>query len=90
SNHDRLKVSVPFDWKANEWYTLKTHVGLEADGSGIIRAKVWKRSEKEPDAWTIEVPHQNAHQKGAPGIFAFSPQSKKRVFIDNIKLTPYE
>ncbi|MEM9444545.1 MAG: PQQ-binding-like beta-propeller repeat protein [Verrucomicrobiota bacterium] len=90
SNHDRLKVTVPFAWKSNEWYTLKTRVNVDADGMGMIRGKVWKRGETEPEAWTIEVEHKNAHKKGAPGIFAFSPQAKKRVFIDNILLSPNE
>ena len=88
SNHDRLKVSVPFKWKANEWYTLKTRVDVDAQGAGVVKGKVWQRNQTEPEAWTIEVPHSIAHQKGAPGIFAFSPQSKKRVYIDNILLTP--
>jgi hypothetical protein len=30
------------------------------------------------------------HQNGAPGVFAFSPQSLKRVFIDNLALTANE
>ena len=37
-------------------------------------------------AWTIEVKHNNAHKKGAPGLFGFSPQSQKTVFVDNIPL----
>jgi hypothetical protein len=31
----------------------------------------------------LEVPHQHAHQEGAPGLFGFSPQDM-RVYIDNI------
>jgi hypothetical protein len=50
-----------------------------------VRAKAWKRGEAEPDAWTIEVKHQTAHQEGSPGLFGFSPQDM-RVYIDNIKV----
>ena len=86
SNHDRLKVSVPFKWKPNIWYTLKTRVDIAADGSGVVRAKAWPRDSVEPDTWTIEVPHVTAHTRGAPGLFGFSPQSQKRVYVDNISV----
>ncbi|MEC5127603.1 PQQ-binding-like beta-propeller repeat protein [Verrucomicrobiales bacterium BCK34] len=88
SNHERLKESVPFPISANVWYTLKTRVDIAEDGSGVIRGKAWKKGEPEPDAWTIEVDHHKAHSKGAPGIFGFSPQAQKSVFVDNITITP--
>lgn len=87
SNHERLKESVPFRISANTWYTLKTRVDVAEDGSGVIRAKAWVKGEPEPDAWTIEVEHKSAHRKGAPGIFGFSPQAQKTVFVDNISIT---
>ena len=87
SNHERVKESVPFKWTPNKWYTLKTHVDVAADGSGVIRAKAWPEEEAEPADWTIEVKHKNAHKLGAPGIIGFSPQSLKPVYIDNIKIT---
>ncbi len=88
SNHERLKESVPFRISANTWYTLKTRVDIAGDGSGVVRAKAWVKGEAEPDAWTIEVEHQKAHATGAPGIFGFSPQAQKTVFVDNIQITP--
>jgi len=87
SNHDRVKVSVPFRWKENVWYTLKSRVDVAADGSGVIRAKAWPRGEPEPAAWTIEVPHRVAHRHGAPGLFGFSPQSLFPVYVDNVRIT---
>ena len=88
SNHDIIKVGVPFSWQSNQWYRLKTRVDLQADGSGIVRAKAWERGKNEPEEWTIEVPHNRAHSTGSPGLFGFSPQSKKRVYIDNITIIP--
>ncbi|MBT7867603.1 MAG: PQQ-like beta-propeller repeat protein, partial [Opitutales bacterium] len=88
SNHDRLKQSVPFNVKANTWYTLKTKVKDNGDGSGVVMAKAWIRGEAEPDAWTIEVPVDKLHPKGAPAIYALSPQAQKRVYLDNLKITP--
>ena len=87
SNHERVKSSVKFPVKANTWYSLKTHVKTNPDGSGEIYAKAWTKGEDEPADWTIKVPVKQVHPKGAPGIFAFSPQAQKRVYIDNIKLS---
>lgn len=87
SNHERLKESVPFVAQPNTWYRLKTRVDRDPSGSGgWVRAKVWERSAAEPAAWTIEVRQDQLHVQGSPGIFAFSPQSLKRVFIDNLSL----
>lgn len=88
SNHDRLKVAVPFEWKANTWFTMKTRVDVDEGGAGVIRAKAWARGTEEPADWTIEVPHARAHEQGSPGLFGFSPQSQKRVYVDNISVTP--
>ncbi|HMP82072.1 MAG TPA: PQQ-binding-like beta-propeller repeat protein [Verrucomicrobiota bacterium] len=86
SNLERLRESVDFKWSPNEWYRLKARVDVAPDGTGVVRAKAWKRGDPEPDAWTIEVKHNTAHQEGSPGLFGFSPQDM-RVYIDNIKVT---
>ncbi len=86
SNFERLRESVDFKWQPNAWYHLKSRVDIAPDGSGVVRAKAWKRGEPEPGAWTIEVRHRTAHQEGSPGLFGFSPQDM-RVYIDNIKVT---
>jgi outer membrane protein assembly factor BamB len=87
SNQDRLRVGEDFQWQPNVWYHMKTRVDIASDGAGTVRAKVWKKGEAEPEKWTLEVPHKTAHQSGSPGLFGFSPQDKK-VFIDNIVVTP--
>lgn len=87
SNHERVKHSVPFRISANKWYTLKTRVDTNDDGSGVVRGKVWVKGEPEPEEWTIEFEHKNVHKVGAPGLFGFSPQSQKSVFVDNIAIT---
>ncbi len=85
SNFERLREAVDFKWQPQTWYHLKSRVDLAADGVGVVRAKAWKRGDPEPEAWTIEVKHQTAHQEGSPGLFGFSPQDM-RVYIDNIKV----
>jgi len=86
STDDLFRSSVPFNWSPNVWYHLKTRVDVASDGSGVVRAKVWPKSEAEPSAWTFEVPHKHAHQNGCPGLFGFSPQDM-RVYLDNISVT---
>jgi len=88
SNQERVRVSVPFQWSPGVWYHLKSRVDVSPDGSGVIRAKAWKRGDPEPSSWTIEVPHKHAHTNGSPGLFGFAPQSLFRVYIDNISVTP--
>ncbi|MFC7339437.1 PQQ-binding-like beta-propeller repeat protein [Haloferula chungangensis] len=86
SNYERVSQSVKFKITPNTWYTLKTHVKPNGDGTGTVFAKVWPREDDEPEAWTIEVPVKHCHPNGAPAVFAFSPQAQKRVYVDNIKL----
>ena len=91
SNLERLRVPAlgepsNFNVKPNTWYTLKSRVDLNPDGSGVVRAKAWERGQPEPDKWTLEVPHKTAHQTGCPGLFGFAPQDQ-RVLIDNILVT---
>jgi len=86
SNLERLRVTKDFKWQPKVWYRLKARVDIAPDGTGIVRGKVWKKEEPEPEQWTIEVPHKTAHQNGSPGLFAFSPQDM-RVYIDNVDVT---
>ena len=92
SNLERLRVPAAsdppnFKWAPKVWYRLKARVDVASDGTGVVRAKAWKREETEPEPWTIEVPHKNAHQSGSPGLYGFSPQDM-RVYIDNVTVTP--
>ena len=86
SNYDRFQRSVPFPVEAGKWYRLKTQIDIQEDGSGLIRAKAWPREEPEPEQWTLEEIHSKPHLLGAPGIYAMSPQSQKKVYFDNLKI----
>jgi outer membrane protein assembly factor BamB len=87
SNLERLQHAVPFKITANTWYTLKTKVITHPDSSGLIQAKVWDRSQPEPEAWTLEHSLSYVHPQGSPGIFGFTPLNQKRVFLDNLIIT---
>ena len=86
SNYDRFRYSVPFTIETKSWYRLKTKIDILEDGTGLIQAKAWPKDQDEPEAWTLEIPHKIPHVQGAPGLYAMSPQSKKKVYIDNIKI----
>ncbi len=88
SNLERLKQEAVFKVIANTWYTLKTRVDVAKDGSGVVLAKIWDRAQAEPAAWTIEVKVPRAHANGSPGIFGFTPLNQKRVYLDNLSVTP--
>ena len=88
SNPERLKQEVPFKVVANTWYTLKTKVDVAKDGSGVVMAKIWNKAQPEPAAWTIEVKVPRAHKNGSPGVFALTPMNQKRVYLDNLSVTP--
>jgi hypothetical protein len=89
SNFDRFKRVKAFKVEPNKWYVLKTMVKVEADGiNGTLYAKVWDKTQPEPDAWTLEEETRPVHTQGSPGLFGFTPQNQKRVFIDNVKVTP--
>ncbi len=87
SNPERLRQEAPFKMTANTWYTLKSRVDVAADGSGVIRAKAWDKSQPEPEAWTLEVKVPRAQTNGSPGIFGFTALNQKRVFLDNLSVT---
>ncbi len=88
SNYERLHVTAPFPIKANQWYRLKTRVDLDEHNTATVRAKAWEKGQPEPADWTVQATQRNGHTHGSPGVFGFSPQSQKRVYIDNISVTP--
>jgi outer membrane protein assembly factor BamB len=85
SNQERIKDSVPFAAERNTWYHFKIWVDVAADGSGVVRAKAWKKADAEPEAWTLEYKHKTAHANGSPGFFCFTPQ-EQRAWIDNLEV----
>jgi outer membrane protein assembly factor BamB len=87
-NQERLNVSTKFKFDRKKWYTLKSRIDVNEDGSGKVLAKAWERGTDEPEAWTIQVPVAHAHTHGAPGLFGFAINGKYRVYVDNIKITP--
>ncbi len=79
----RFAKTIPFDWQANQWYTVKFQ-GENRDGAAILRGKVWKRGETEPDGWNIEAADTTPNLFGSPGLFGNS--SLAEFYLDNVQV----
>ena len=82
---DEMTARVPFKWEANTWYRMKLHVENRADGTALVRGKVWPTSEPEPTAWTIEKIDTIAHLEGSPGLYG---DGISEVYFDNVTVYP--
>ncbi|MBI3840165.1 MAG: PQQ-like beta-propeller repeat protein [Planctomycetia bacterium] len=80
----RFSKSVPFKWNANTWYTLKFQAAAD-NGKAVLKGKVWKRGETEPQQWTIEAVDEAPNLNGSPGLFGNANDSE--ISIDNILVT---
>ena len=85
SNQERIKEQAAFAAERNVWYRLKVRVDVAPDGSGVVRAKAWKKAETEPENWNLEYTHKIAHTHGSPGFFCLTPQ-EQRGWIDNLEV----
>ena len=80
----RFAKTIPFEWQANTWYTMKFS-SENKDGKAILRGKVWKTSEAEPETWTIEGEDLLPNTIGSPGLFGNS--SDAEFYVDNVSVT---
>ncbi|MEL7059274.1 MAG: PQQ-binding-like beta-propeller repeat protein [Acidobacteriota bacterium] len=83
----RMMRQFDFPWDIDAWYTMKLRVDHEGEGDtakAIIRGKVWKRGDPEPDAWTVEVEDALPIDTGAPGLYTFAPVQS---YFDNVQVT---
>jgi outer membrane protein assembly factor BamB len=84
--HDkRTQKELEFDLEPNVWYRLKLRAANE-DGQAVLQGKIWKRDDKEPADWTIEMKDPAPNMTGAPGLFGNATNAE--LFIDNVVVTP--
>jgi outer membrane protein assembly factor BamB len=84
--HDkRTQKELAFDLQPNVWYTLKLRSANE-DGKAVLQGKIWKRDDKEPTDWTIEIKDPAPNMAGAPGLFGNATNAE--LYIDNVSVTP--
>lgn len=81
----RMSKSTPVAWEPHVWYTLKFRASVE-DGKAVLRGKVWKRGETEPEAWTVEAVDKSPNLTGSPGLFGNAKDAE--IYVDNITVTP--
>lgn len=81
----RFSKTVPVQWQANTWYTIKLRAAVE-NGKAVLRGKVWPRDQKEPAAWTLEATDEAGNFVGSPGLWGNANDSE--ITIDNIQVTP--
>ncbi len=76
----RMAKQVPFEFEPLTWYRMKMKV-VSSEEKATIYGKVWKKSDPEPEAWTITVDDPHPIRSGTPGLLGYSPVN---VFYDNV------
>ena len=88
----RINTGTPFTWKAGMWYRLKLSVEV-GEKEAIVRAKVWDRSQPEPEKWTIEFKDPLPNREGAAALYGYVTNADENVpgseiYYDNVSVTP--
>ena len=78
----RMAKTIDFSWEMEVWYTMKMMVEI-MDDKAIIRGKVWRTGESEPEVWTITAEDPLPNREGSPGIYGNSPAD---IYYDNLKV----
>jgi hypothetical protein len=92
-NHQRLQIRSwdseyrmmqqrDFAWDTDVWYTMKLRVDYPGD-KAVIRGKVWKRDEAEPEEWTFTAEDPLPIRHGSPGLYGYIPCN---AYFDNVKV----
>ena len=87
----RVDKSVSFPWKAGVWYTMKFEVVVR-EKDALIRGKVWDRTAKEPEEWTVEFTDPVPNREGSAAIYGYAAgilekQTGCEIYYDNIRIT---
>jgi outer membrane protein assembly factor BamB len=93
----RIDTTVPFPWKAGEWFRCKLEVVPKGD-SAVVHGKVWPRDQPEPKEWTIEVTDLRPNREGSPALYGYATgildetagagAIGAEAFYDNVSVTP--
>jgi outer membrane protein assembly factor BamB len=90
----RVDKSIGFPWKSGVWYRVKLTV--ELNGSrGVVRGKVWKRGEEEPNNWTVEFTDPIPNKRGSPALYGYATGILPKdpgasSYYANVSVTPNE
>ncbi len=80
----RMAKTISFSWEPNVWYTMKFSASALGDRA-VLRTKIWKRDEAEPDEWTLVAEDPSPNLVGSPGFFGNATTAE--VYYDNVIVT---
>jgi hypothetical protein len=88
----RVDVAKDYKWQPDVWYRLKLMIQVEKDRA-VVRGKAWAKSEKEPDAWTIEFVDPSPNREGSAGLYGYATgildnQTGAEILYDNLEIVP--
>ncbi|QJX00679.1 outer membrane protein assembly factor BamB family protein [Frigoriglobus tundricola] len=88
----RITRIEDFDWQPDVWYTAKLTIE-QKEKTAIVRGKVWKRGDPEPEAWTVEFEDPSPNRVGSAGLYGYVTNSTATLtgancYYDNIAITP--
>ena len=78
----RMAKTIDFSWETDVWYTMKMMVEVIED-KAVIRGKVWRTGQPEPDEWTITAEDPLPNREGSPGIYGYSAPE---IYYDTLKV----
>jgi outer membrane protein assembly factor BamB len=79
----RIEKSVDFPWEPDVWYTMKLRVDPQG-GKALVRGKVWRRDQPEPQEWMVTAEDPQPIRSGSPGIYGYSAAE---IYYDNLQVT---
>jgi outer membrane protein assembly factor BamB len=90
----RVSVAVGLNWQPGTWYTVKFSVEPK-EKTALIRGKVWKKGESEPEKWNIEFEDSSPNREGAAALYGYvsDPQISvespgSNIYYDNVTISP--
>ena len=63
--------------------TLEAQPDAAAGEEAVVRGKVWRRGEPEPQDWSIEARDPLPNRTGSPGLYGYSAAN---IYYDNIEV----
>jgi outer membrane protein assembly factor BamB len=90
----RVNVEADYDWQPGTWYQAKFTV-VPNGKTATVMAKVWKKGDSEPEAWTVKYEDPNPNTQGSAALYAYIPDPGineknpgSEVLFDNVSITP--
>jgi outer membrane protein assembly factor BamB len=90
----RVSVATGLNWEPGTWYTVKFAVE-QKEKTAVLRGKVWKKGESEPEKWNLEFEDPSPNRQGAAALYGYvsdpqiSPENPgSSIYYDNVTISP--